>query len=284
MIRLQNATLGHGSTPVLHNISLRIRPGEMVGLLGPNGSGKTTMLLTLSGVLSPISGTVSLLDADSAHGNDGATRHSDINDRSASDITSLSPKERAMRVASVPQRPDTVPDMAVRSVVLMGRYPYVSFFGGYSADDRNAATIAMQQTTTDRLANTPASQVSGGEFQRVLIARALAQSTPCMLLDEATSGLDIARKVEIYDLLYQMHRKSLTVVAAIHDLNLAALYCNRLIMLKNGTIELDGPTSEVFTEKNLCRVYETTVHVYRHPIHDVPQALFMPSHLNGQKR
>ncbi|MFV0423559.1 ABC transporter ATP-binding protein [Oleidesulfovibrio sp.] len=322
MIRLQNATLGHGNSPVLRDISLHIRQGEMVGLLGPNGSGKTTLLLTLSGVLPPLGGAVLLRPADAAgsacsagfghnmntaaedtaatctqqiHDNEpkstgqssqkstDARQHciAQTNASALAEVSSLSPRQRAMAVASVPQRPDTVPHIPSRSVVLMGRYPYVSFWGGYDGQDYNAADNAMQETATARFAARPASQLSGGEFQRVLIARALAQSAPCMLLDEATSGLDIARKVEIYDMLRRRYLQGLTVVAAIHDLNLAALYCDRLIILKDGSIALDGPTQDVFTEDNLCRIYETSVRVVRHPDHDVPQALFLPSRNAG---
>ncbi|MGX7947745.1 ABC transporter ATP-binding protein [Oleidesulfovibrio alaskensis] len=268
MIRLRNATLGHGTTPVLHNISLHIRQGEMTGLLGPNGSGKTTLLLTLSGVLPPVSGEVLLRTASAASEKDAVQ---------FTPAAGLCARTRAKKMASVPQRPDSVPDMPVRSVVLMGRYPYISFLGGYSAADNEAAENAMRQTATSQFASRPACRLSGGEFQRVLIARALAQAAPCLLLDEATSGLDIARKVEIYDMLRRRHAQGLTVVAAIHDLNLAALYCDRLIFLKDGAVALDGPTRDVFTEANLCRIYETSVRVFRHPDCGLPQALFMPA-------
>lgn len=333
MIRLQNATLGHGNTPVLRDISLHIRQGEMVGLLGPNGSGKTTLLLTLSGVLPPMGGTVQLHLSKQERGNcvgqSGAaalqqagnaeeqvaanaqraqqnkcnetatpsTGHNlqrpenyqadsteSATPRLFTDVARISPRQHAMNVASVPQRPDTVPHMPSRSVVLMGRYPYVSFWGGYGQQDYEAADNAMQETATAQFAERPASHLSGGEFQRVLIARALAQSAPCMLLDEATSGLDIARKVEIYDMLRRKHAQGLTVVAAIHDLNLAALYCDRLIFLKDGKIELDGSTQDVFTEANLSRIYEAPVRVVRHPDHDVPQALFMPAFNAGSRQ
>ncbi len=279
MIRLQNATLGHGSRPVLHAISLRIRRGEMIGLLGPNGSGKTTLLLTLSGVLPPLHGSVHLSrPTPRAHGSH-IVHAPDLVPETA--MADLAPRARAICVASVPQRPESLPPISVRSLVLMGRYPYISFWGGYGKKDHAMADDAMHRTAIAHLENRQASQLSGGEFQRVLIARALAQAAPCLLLDEATSGLDIARKVEIYDMLHSHRQQGLTIVAAMHDLNLAALYCDRLIVLKEGRIALDGLTGDVFTEENLCHIYETQIRVFQHPDCGAPQALFVPGYIQG---
>ncbi|UZP67138.1 ABC transporter ATP-binding protein [Desulfovibrio mangrovi] len=255
MITLTNVTCGYAGQPVLRDVNLCIHSGEMVGLLGPNGSGKTTLLLTLSGVLPPISGEMRLANDDAA---------------------TLAATERAKRLASVPQRLGEQPHMEAFSLVLMGRYPYISFLGGYSAEDRNIALGAMQETRTAHLAHRSAQALSGGEFQRVLIARALAQQTPCLLLDEATSGLDIARKVEVFRLLHARHAQGTTVISAIHDLNMAALYCERLIFLKEGRIVLDGPVSDIFTEQHLSDIYETRIHIISHPVTGVPQACLSP--------
>lgn len=253
MIALHNVSCGHGNRAVLQNVNLHIAPGEMVGLLGPNGSGKTTLLLTLSGVLPPLAGTLHL---------------------NGSDAAPLTPKERAIRVASVPQRVGEQPDMDAFSLVLMGRYPYISFLGGYSAEDRNIAYAAMHETSTAHLAHRSAATLSGGEFQRVLIARALAQQTDCLLLDEATSGLDIARKVEVFRLLHARNAQGTTVVTAIHDLNMAALYCTRLIFLHQGRVVQDGPVQKVFTQEHLSAIYGTPVHIVPHPVTGTPQACF----------
>ncbi|MFV0348074.1 MAG: ABC transporter ATP-binding protein [Halodesulfovibrio sp.] len=255
MISLRNVTCGYAGQPVLRDVNLTVQSGEMVGLLGPNGSGKTTLLLTLSGVLPPISGEMLL---------DGA------------DTSALSPAKRARGIASVPQRMGEQPDMEAFSLVLMGRYPYISFLGGYTAEDRDIAAHAMQMTSTAHLAHRSAQTLSGGEFQRVLIARALAQQTPCLLLDEATSGLDIARKVEVFRLLHARHAQGTTVISAIHDLNTAALYCERLVFLKQGRIVLDGPVQDVFTEQHLTDIYETRIHIVSHPVTGAPQACLAP--------
>ncbi len=255
MITLRNATCGHAGTPVLHDVTLRIAPGEMVGLLGPNGSGKTTLLLTLSSVLPLISGSLRI------HGQPAEQ---------------LSAPERARLLASVPQRTGEIPTIKAFALVLMGRYPHISFWGGYTAQDRDVAMAAMRETGTAHLADRPAHMLSGGELQRVFIARALAQNTQCLLLDEATSGLDIARKVEIFDLLRQRHATGTTIISAIHDLNLAALYCQRLILLKQGRIAVDGPVCTVFTEAVLSDIYETRIRLYYHPTTGTPQACLVP--------
>jgi len=227
----------------------------MVGLLGPNGSGKTTLLNALSGTLPLRGGDVF------------------IRDRS---LQSMRSRERARLVACVPQRVDAVFDMEVRALVLMGRYPHTGFLGGYSARDHEVAEAAMRGTGVFEFRNRRAQQLSGGEFQRVLMARALAQETDLLFLDEAGSGLDIGHKVEIYDLVRERNRCGATVLSVIHDLNLAAAYCDRLIFLKNGRVEEDGPVRDVFTKEILSRVYETDVLVAAHPGTGVPQCFLVP--------
>ena len=134
----------------------------------------------------------------------------------------------------------------------------------------------MRRTRTEAFRDRLTSMLSGGEFQRVLIARALAQQTDILLLDEAASGLDIARKLEIYDLLKKKHEEGSTVLSVIHDLNLAALYCPRLVFLKNGRVVLDGAVRDVFTEKNLAEIYEAEIKVAPHPVTGAPQAHLVP--------
>ncbi|MBU2550891.1 MAG: ABC transporter ATP-binding protein [Proteobacteria bacterium] len=255
MIRLRNVSCGYGRRQVLQGIDLDFANGEMVGVLGPNGSGKTTLLLAMSGVLPLKTGQIEIGGAS---------------------LSNMSPKAQARRMASVPQRIERAFDLRVLSVVLMGRYPYISFLGGYQDRDRRIALEAMKDTGTVDFRDRLTGQLSGGEFQRVIIARALAQQTDVLLLDEATSGLDIARKVEIYDLLLEKNRGGETVVSAIHDLNLAALYCRRLVFLKQGRIVLDGPAEDVFTEENLAEVYGARIKVAPHPETGAPQAFLVP--------
>lgn len=255
MIRVRDLHCGYGQDLVLRGVNLHVSPGEMVALCGPNGSGKTTLLKALTGVLPVAAGSIEIAGRDAA---------------------GLSPKERARLAAAVPQRMETPPGLTVFSLVLMGRYPYVSLFSGYTGADREAALTAMRETATLDFANRRAFELSGGEFQRVLMARALAQTSGLLLLDEATSGLDVARKVEIHDLLAAKNAKGLTVLSAIHDLNLAALYASRLVFLKAGRVALDGPADDVFTETNLSEIYETKIKIAPHPVTGAPQAHLVP--------
>ena len=159
----------------------------------------------------------------------------------------------------------------------MGRYPYLSLLGGYGAQDEAAADAAMAAVGVSGLGGRQLGELSGGEFQRVLIARALAQAADVLVLDEASANLDMARKMELHDLLAARNAAGTTVLAALHDLNLAALYCRRLVFLKNGRIEADGPVAEVFTQQTLSRIYETDIVVIPHPRLPAPQALAVPA-------
>jgi iron complex transport system ATP-binding protein len=252
MIRCRNLTSGYRGRAVLGGLDLSVAAGEMVGILGPNGAGKTTLLLALSGVLSPGEGSVAL---------------------GGRDIAGLSDRQRARLVAAVPQRGENAGELTVRSVVLMGRYPYLGFLGGYGQPDTDAAEAAMAAVGLSGLAHRRLHELSGGEFQRVLAARALAQESGILLLDEASASLDIARKMELYALLAARNAAGVTILAALHDINLAALFCRRLVFLKNGRIEADGPTEAVFTQQTLSRIYETDIIVIPHPCTGLPQAL-----------
>lgn len=258
MIRLTKAACGYpgpNGRKVLRDIDLHVRRGLVTGLLGPNGSGKSTLLLTLAGVLPLHGGSLEIDGHDSAR---------------------LKARQRARLVCSVPQSAEPPQALACLSVVLMGRYPYLSFLGTYSPEDREAALAAMARTATLDFEQRPADQLSGGEFRRVLLARALAQGSALMLLDEATAGLDMARAVEAMDLLKAKARQGLTVLAAIHDLNLAALYCDRLILLKSSGVLAEGPTKEVFRPELLRELYDTDIVVAPHPVTGAPQAHLVP--------
>jgi iron complex transport system ATP-binding protein len=256
MIRCQGLRAGYGNREVLGGIDLHVGQGEMVGLLGPNGAGKTTLLLAITGALPPTGGSVRL---------------------GGQDIARLPARERAKRVAAVPQRAESAAELTVRALVLMGRYPYLSLLGDYGADDIKAADAAMEAVGVAALGNRHLGELSGGEFQRALVARALAQAADVLVLDEASANLDIARKMELYALLAARNAAGITILAALHDINLAALFCRRLVFLKNGRIEADGPVVEVFTQQTLSRIYETDIVVIPHPQTGLPQALAVPA-------
>lgn len=255
MIRARGLSCGYGGRAVLSGVDLRLERGEFAALLGPNGSGKTTLLLALAGLLPPLSGGVELAGRDMA---------------------GLSVRERARLVSCVPQAASPPPGYSVRELVRMGRYAHAGFFGGFGPQDEAASEAALVEAGCLDIAERQAAELSGGEFQRVLLARALCQGRQALLLDEATSALDLARRVEAFDLLAAQNRSGSTVLAAVHDLNLAALYCPRLIFLKAGRVALDGPTAEIFTAANLKDIYDTDIRVAPHPVTGAPQAHLVP--------
>ncbi|MCD7984236.1 MAG: ABC transporter ATP-binding protein [Desulfovibrio sp.] len=252
MLDVRGLTAGYGARPVLRAISLNARGGESVALLGPNGSGKTTLLRCISGVLRPQGGDICL---------------------AGKSLERLRPRERARLAAVVPQRAECPPGLSVRHMVLLGRYPYLSWLGGYGRRDYEAVERALAATGAAGLAGRRVDELSGGELQRVLLARALAQESPLLLLDELAAGLDLARMVELFDLLERRRAAGACVLMAMHDCNLASLYATRLIGLKNGQMLFDGPASEIFTEEKLSALYDIPIRVFPHPRWGLPQAL-----------
>ncbi|CAI1516861.1 Hemin import ATP-binding protein HmuV [Serratia quinivorans] len=222
------------STPerrVLENLSFHARPGEITGLLGVNGSGKSTLLKLLAGLISPKLGRVYLQDTD---------------------IASLSGRERAKSMTFLEQSGPGAFAIPVKDVVLLGRLVYASRWAGFSAEDYRIAGLAMEQVGISRLAEREWHQLSGGEQQRVHLARALAQQTPWLLLDEPANHLDIAHQQQFMALL---RRLGISVVVSLHDLNLAACYCDRLMLLKQGYMHAFGSPEEVLTPEIIDQVY-----------------------------
>jgi iron complex transport system ATP-binding protein len=256
VIRAAGLELGYGDRVVLSGLDFHVAPGEFVGILGPNGSGKSTLLHALSGWLAPKSGVLMVEDKP---------------------LGGLSSRLRAQTLAVVPQSTEVRFPFSCLEIVLMGRYPHRRRLGSLTADDLIRALKSMRQTTTEHLKERPVTEVSGGECQRVVIARALAQDPRLLLLDEATSSLDVRKKLEIFELLNHLNRtRSLTVLCAMHDLNLAALYCRRLMFVKDGRLLVDGPTEAVFTPEILAEVYDTAMEVRWHPASHRPYAVMLP--------
>jgi len=239
-IEASGLCFSYGHAPVIDDVSLTLAPGEMLGVIGPNGSGKSTLMRLLSAVLRPRTGEIRI------HGRP---------------IGSYSRSQLARAIAVVPQ--DTVIEFpfSVTEVVLMGRSPHLGGFAFEGDRDLAVARRAMQHAGVLELADRSIHELSGGERQRVILARALAQEADILLLDEPAAFLDIRHEVEIYDLLQTLQREGRSVLTVLHDLNLAALYCDRVALLKAGRLVRIGTPAEVITYQLLTEVYETEVYV-----------------------
>jgi iron complex transport system ATP-binding protein len=240
LLQLEKISFGYGSQPLFVDISLAIQAGEMVALLGPNGTGKTTLLRLATGALRPQRGRV-LLDEH--------------------DLRSLSRREIARRIAVVPQESSTPFAFTVRELVSLGRTPYLSFLGTESAADRQAIQEALEVTGSAPLAGRIFNELSGGEKQRVALALALAQQPDLLLLDEPTTHLDLKYQLGVLELAQRLNQeRGITIFATMHDLNLAARYFPRLILFQHGVVA-DGSPVEVLQSRLLSRVYEVPVEV-----------------------
>ncbi len=229
----------------LTGLDLDVDRGELVGVLGPNGSGKSTLLKIVDGLLAPQEGVVRL------------------NGRPVSDYSRA---ELAREVAMVGQESHFRFSFSALEVVLMGRFPYLGRFQFEGERDMEVARDAMEATHCLYLARRSIHELSGGEKQRVMIARALAQEPSMVLLDEPTSFLDLRFKKEVFDLIRALtHERGLGVLVATHDIDLAAAYCDRLVLLKSGRIHTTGIPEEVITASHMEAVYECTVSVDRNP-------------------
>lgn len=250
MIEITGLTFSYGADPVLQDLNLRIGAGELVGLLGPNGSGKSTLLKLLSGVLSPVRGEIRF---------------------KGSRLASMGRKELARQVAVVPQESPIIFPFRALEVVLMGRYPHLKGLALEGKRDLEVVQEAMELTDTWHLADRCITELSGGEKQRVIIARALVQQPDLLLLDEPTTFLDIRHQMAIYDLLWRLNRQEgLTIVAVLHDLNWAARYCRRLLLLKDGRVWCDGPPQKVLQPERIREVFRAEVEVRWDPEAEVP--------------
>lgn len=256
ILEARGASFGYGGVPILKRLCLAIRRGEMVGVIGPNGGGKSTLVRGLSRVLPPLEGEVRLDDVNLARVRRG---------------------ELARRLAVVPQSANLPSLFTVQEVVLMGRTPYLGLLGAEKPRDRQIAEQAMRLTHTLELAERRVGDLSGGERQRVVVARALAQEPEVLLLDEPTAHLDIAHQLGLLNLLKKLNsQQGLTVLSVFHDLNLAAQYCERLLLLADGTILAEGSPEDVITPANIHRAYGAEVQVFSHPLNQRPVTLLCP--------
>jgi iron complex transport system ATP-binding protein len=259
-VNIKSVSFAYFGSPVLRNVSLSVASGEMVGLLGPNGSGKTTLLKLAGGVLKPGSGEVRLGEANMA---------------------SLKRKAIAREVAVVPQQFHIPYAFTTLDVVMLGRFPFMSLLSGESPADNQIARDAMSQVGLDYLVESRFDELSGGEKQKVVLAMALAQQPKLLLLDEPTLHLDINHQIEILELVRRLNNtQKITVLAAMHDLNLAALYFDRLVVLKNGSIVAEGTPSQVLTEKMVGDVFGAAVKVETEPASGLPHIKIVKPHIS----
>ena len=256
-LQAAGVTAGYGEAEVLHEVDLVVRPGEFVGLVGPNGCGKSTLLRALSRTLPCKSGSVTL---------DGAS------------IGKMSAHDLACAIAFVPQQEPAIFDFTVRDVVLMGRYPHRTRSRGDTDQDYAIVREALAAADITDLDQRPITRLSGGEHRRVLLARALAQDTPLMLLDEPTAHLDVTHQSELLALVQNLVRtKGVGALAALHELNHAAEYCDKLILMCGGHIVDQGAPEDVLTPHNLRIAYGAKARVGRNPVTGRPMILSVTS-------
>jgi iron complex transport system ATP-binding protein len=252
MLKIQNISACYNSRRILHEVSLDVQSGEILALIGPNGAGKSTLIRAASGVI-PYTGHVRT---------------------NGDDFASLSPMTRAKYIATVPQAVSMPPAYTVWETVLLGRTPYLGFLGQASEKDEEIARQSLRRVSALQFADRRVGELSGGEQQRVLLARALCQSTPILLLDEPTAHLDLQYQVSLLELVSELaHRDKLAVLIALHDLNLAAHYADRIALMVAGNIKAMGKPKEVLQPELIAEAYCLPVQVVKHPFLDIPLIL-----------
>ena len=255
-IDVQNLSHAYGNLPVLNNVTFSVSKGDFFIIIGPNGSGKTTLMKVISGILRPQNGQLEIMGRS---------------------IDNYTRKNLAQTIAFVPQ---TIPvdfPFTVTEIVLMGRSPYLGMLGLEQEIDLEIARQAITFTGIEHLAHRKLDQLSGGEQQRVFVARAICQQPQVILLDEPTSSLDLAHQVRLMDLMERLKTdKGVTVVMVSHDVNLAAMYGNRLLLLNQGQIMRLGTPEEVLTFQTLEETYGCTLLVDESPLGKIPRVTLVP--------
>lgn len=253
MLKLQvnNLKFSIDNEEILKDISFDIKKGAFVGIIGPNGSGKSTLLKNIYRVYKPSSGKI-ILDERV--------------------LSKLKEKECAQKIAVLAQESNTYFDFTVEQIVKMGRYPYKSIFEDYSKEDLQIVRQTLQKVGLENDMNRTFSKLSGGEKQRALIARALVQNADFLILDEPTNHLDIGYQIQLMDLVKNL---KMTTLAAIHDINLAAMYCDYLIVIHKGKIIKVGSPGEVITVALLKEIFGVNAYVGINPINKKIQVSFM---------
>lgn len=253
MIRFEKVSFNYQQIQVLKDLTFAISDGEFVGIIGPNGAGKSTLLKLMNRLLIPEKGTITLQNKL---------------------LKSYTPKELARWIGYVPQDFSTTFNFTALEIVLMGRYPYQKALAFDSAEDIQIALQAMEITDCDHLSSREIHTLSGGERQLVILASALAQQPRILLLDEPTSALDIKHQIHFYQILNKLkNEQKITILTVTHEVNLAAQFCERIIILKDGVIVADGPTAKIIQPGILQHIYDVTLQVIPHPVNNLPVIL-----------
>jgi len=256
LLKVENLFGGYHREAVIKGISLDVNKGDFVGMIGPNGSGKTTLLRLMSRILGVQKGNIHL---------------------EGKDISAMGLKEFCQEVAFVAQDTTINFSFSVLEIALMGRIPHLKRLQLETKQDMEIVEKSLSMTDAWHLKEKKIDELSSGERQRVVIAKALAQEPVLLFLDEPTSHLDIGHQIQVLDLLKKLNRQSnLTIVMVLHDLNLASEYCNRIVLLNEGKVFKEGSPREVLTYQNIEAVYKTVVVVNDNPVSSKPYVLLVP--------
>lgn len=262
MLKFSHVAAGYRDREILHDVTLSVEEGDFVGLIGSNGTGKSTLIKCISGLLPLTKGEITICGREQSL---------------------LKSRERARLVAVVPQSYHVDYDFTVEDIVMMGRNPYLGF--GKREDERDFEIVknAMEATNTEIFRGRLYNELSGGERQRVILARAIAQQPRVILLDEPTSALDIHHQIEVMELIARLNREEhMTVLAVLHDINMAARFCRRIVMLRDGTVTADGTPEEVVNRKNMEELYAMKLMVRENPLFHKPE--IVPIRVMGEEQ
>ena len=268
LLTVRNIDACYGKTKVIDDVSLSVRRGELLALIGPNGAGKTTLVKVMCRVMKPTAGQVVL---------------------EGQDAWQIRARDYARKVAHVRQSEKLAWPFTVEQVVLMGRFPHRGWLASYTGADRRAVDEALEVTGLESLRGRALHTLSGGEAQRAMLARALAQAPELLILDEPVAHLDIKHRLEVLDTARTFAARGLSVVVCLHDLTLAALYADRVALLEHGVVRSEGSPEDVLNKRDLEEVYGTPVLVDRFPGIDRPKITAVPAWieegiLNGRER
>lgn len=254
MLSVDQLTVKYENTTAVDQVSFSVKKGEFFGIVGPNGSGKSSLLKAVSGII-PYHGSIKL---------------------NQQDISQLKSKERARKISLLPQHIDLSFSFTVRDILLMGRYPYQnSWFKSYSREDLDLVKEVMEKAGISHLEHRDLHFLSGGELQRAFLARSLVQQPELLLLDEPTNHLDMAHQLHLLEHIHALtRRENITVAAIFHDINMAALFCDHLIVLNEGRLIGEGTPNEVITPELLTSVYSSSLTRLLHPYHPQPMVVY----------